>query len=162
MITIYPTMPEDVRPIALNLRRADCDEIKAGSGKSPLQSLGDSVDCSIEVYTIFKTKTMLPCGLFGIAPSLYAPLATQVWCMGTDDLSLVGVSFLKQSVAYINKFQKQYPILTNVVDCRNTAHIRYLEWLKFKFIRILPTYGIERRPFVEFCRIDQSPIVKSI
>lgn len=162
MITVYPTQPEDVRPIALKLRRADCDEIQAGSGKSPLQSLGDSVDCSIEVYTIFKTKTMLPCGIFGIAPSLYAPLATQVWCMGTDDLSLVGVSFLKQSVAYINKFQKQYPILTNVVDCRNTAHIRYLEWLKFKFIRILPTYGIERRPFVEFCRIDQSPIVKSI
>jgi hypothetical protein len=162
MITIYPTMPEDVRPIALNLRQADCDEIQAGSGKSPLQCLSDSVDCSIEVYTIFETKTMLPCGIFGIAPSDHAPFAAQIWCMGTDKLSFVGVGFLKESVAYVNKFQKQYPVLTNVVDCRNAVHIRYLEWLKFKFIRILPTYGIERRPFVEFCRIDQSPIVKSI
>lgn len=162
MITIYPTMPEDVRPIALNLRQADRDEIQAGSGRSPLQVVGDSVGCSTEVYTIFETKTMLPCAIFGIAPSHYAPLATQIWCLGTDKLSFVGVGFLKASVFYINKFQKQYPVLTNVVDCRNTVHIRYLEWLKFKFIRILPTYGVEQRPFVEFCRINQSPIVKSI
>jgi hypothetical protein len=162
MITIYPTQREDIRPIALKLRQADREEIQAGSGTYPLQALHNAADISLEVYTIFETKTMLPCGIFGIAPSQYAPLATQVWCMGTDDLSLVGVSFLKQSVAYINKFQNQYPILTNVVDCRNTAHIRYLEWLKFKFIRILPTYGVERRPFVEFCRINQSPILESL
>jgi len=161
MITIYPTQRKDIRPIALNLRVADRLEIQAGSGMRPLQALHAAVDMSIEAYTVFETKTMRPCCLGGIAPTA-SPIAAQIWCVGTDDISVLSVGFLKSSVAYVNALQEKYPILMNAVDCRNTVHIRYLEWLKFKFIRIIPTYGVERRPFVEFCRINQSPIVKSI
>lgn len=161
MVTIYPTQREDIRPIALNLRVADRLEIQAGSGKRPLQALHDAVDISTEAYTLFETKTMRPCCLFGIAPT-ESPIAAQIWCVGTDDVSMLAVGFLKKSIICVDAFQEKYPILMNAVDCRNTVHIRYLEWLKFKFIRIIPTYGVERRPFVEFCRINQSPIVKSI
>lgn len=136
-------------------------EIQAGSGKRPLQALQAAVDMSIEAYTLFETKTMRPCCLFGIAPT-ESPIAAQIWCVGTDDISVLSVGFLKTSVAYVNAFQEKYPILMNSVDCRNTVHIRYLEWLKFKFIRIIPTYGVGRLPFIEFCRVNQSPIVKSI
>ncbi len=152
MITTYPTQREDIRLVAQHLRHADCQEIEAGSGKTPLQALGDSVDISSECYTLFETQTMLPFAILGIAPST-SPIATHIWCLGTEDISRLSVGFLKVSVAFVSKFQNQYPILTNVCDCRNTVHLRYLEWLKFKFIRILPTFGVERRPFVEFCRI---------
>lgn len=49
--------------------------------------------------------------------------------------------------------QAQTPILFNCVDQRNEVHINWLRWLGFKFVRIIPEYGIQKLPFIEFVRI---------
>ena len=47
---------------------------------------------------------------------------------------------------------REEKLLWNIVDKRNTVHLKLLQFLGFKFLREL-TYGPNQIPFIEFCRI---------
>ena len=43
-------------------------------------------------------------------------------------------------------------LLWNIVDKRNTTHLKLLKFLGFKFLREFP-YGPNNLTFIEFCRV---------
>jgi hypothetical protein len=55
---------------------------------------------------------------------------------------------------WLHRLHKLYPLLGNHVDIRNTKHTKWLKRMGFSFLRVLPEYGVERRPFIEFARLE--------
>jgi hypothetical protein len=92
--------------------------------------------------------------MFGAVPC--SDLDGDVWLLGTDALAtrpLAG-QFLRQSRFWLTALHEGCaPILHNVIDARNTLHIRWLQWLGFTFIKRHEVFGVEGRPFLEFMRL---------
>jgi hypothetical protein len=151
MITHRPTRVGDVDYLATRLRPEDEAEVRAASGLEPhaalLTSLKHTVDCRVGV-----DENDVPMCIGGVVP--WDEGRGVIWLLCTPEIMRHRVAFLRDSRAWVAKLQTEFPILTNAVDERNTVHIEWLKWLGFTFIRRIPDYGSERRPFLEFVRID--------
>lgn len=142
--------PRDLLPLTRTLRRADLAEIAAHSGLSPHAAILRGVCASEVVCTIVGLKGE-PVGVFGVGA------AGCLWMLGSDALAQgrLGRQFLRECRSYVDILQRGYPLLFNVIDARNTVHIRWLRWMGCTFIRRIPAYGAEQRPFLEFVRITK-------
>lgn len=140
---------EDVFYLSERLRQADLDELDAGTGISPIQALytgyKNSVTCRVGVYN------HNPFIIFGACP--VQEDVGCVWALGSDDLLKARGEFLRQSRRWIQMLHKEFPVLFNYIDARNTVHIRWIKWLGFKLINLHPKYGAGQMPFYEFVRI---------
>jgi hypothetical protein len=63
------------------------------------------------------------------------------------------MTLLRECNHWIRKVTEGYDVVYNNIDKRNTLHIKWLKWLEFSFIKEMPQYGHEKRPFLEFVRI---------
>lgn len=136
-----------VGPVAENMRRADVEEIKAASGKSPREALEFSLDRSNEAYTILfdgEPAAMFGVGWVNIINGIGAP-----WLLGTDAIEANYRHFLRGSKWWIAQLTNRYDVLCNVVDDRNTVSKRWLRFLGFEFSEPF-ILGVERRPFRKF------------
>ena len=61
--------------------------------------------------------------------------------------------FLRQSRIELKKVHKEFPVLFNYIDARNTVHLRWLKFMGFTIIKKLEIFGYEGRPFYEFVKI---------
>ena len=145
----------DAEYIGPRLREADRREIAAASGRELLHSLLFGVAHS-EILCTIVGSTGCPVGLFGIAP--VGPICGIVWFLSTDDLvrSPMRIQFIREAKAWLKKLHAYRPLLTNILDERNTVHIRLLKWLGFVFIN-RRIWGPEDRPFLEFVRLEHVP-----
>lgn len=73
---------------------------------------------------------------------------------GSDALTVnpLRSQFLRECRRYLAGMEQLYPVLFNLIDERNTVHMRWLRWMGFTFIR-RTTYGHEQRPFLEFIKL---------
>lgn len=133
------------------MRIEDAQEVWASSHDTPLKALLHGYIYSEECYTIYRIKDGLPVAMFGY--TRVDPLHGGIWLLGSKELENHPVRFLKESKYWLNHIQESVPLLFNVVDCRNTTHIRWIEWLGFSFIRTIQEYGPDRLPFIEFARM---------
>lgn len=156
MLTPRPARYGDVLSIGLRLREEDKDELIAASGMKPIDALEHSFAATVNPYVGVDEEDKPVC-MGGVVPFPGCPLRGVVWAVAATDVENHKVSFLRRSVPWVRLWQQQFPILTNAVDERNKVHIEWLKWLGFVFIARHPEYGFERRPFLEFVRID--PIV---
>lgn len=142
---------DDARYIAEHLRAADAREIAASCGQLPaLDALRFCASSSGLLCTIMGQQ---PAAVFGVVP--VDDHAGAVWLVGTDELtkSPLRRQFLAEGRGYFDRLHDFRPLLFNYVDERNTLHIRWLEWVGCTFINRHPSYGFEKRPFLEFVRI---------
>ena len=72
--------------------------------------------------------------------------------MASDELSSKWVWFCRNSDHIVDFVQRHYPVLWNVIDVRNTTHIRWLQWCGFEFGQTFEALGAEGRSFREFWR----------
>lgn len=151
MIIARPSVVPDVAAVAKDIRPEDAAEILAASGLNPMSGLMTGYLHSDECWTICTKDAGKPVALFGFRK--VDENKAVVWLLGTKDLPKYGTRFLRESRDWIDRFHKKADLLFNAVDQRNTVHIRWLEWLGFKFIRVIPQYGHLKLPFVEFARI---------
>jgi len=70
-----------------------------------------------------------------------------------EDLKKISLSFIRNCKGVCDILQKDYQLLNNFVDARNTLHINWLKWMGFSFINKHQRYGVERRLFYEFVKI---------
>lgn len=142
--------------VAANMRKADIDEVKAGLGCSPLDTLA---------YCFFMGQpcmTMVghngnPVGMWGVVPDGMYPEAGRIWLLGTDELvedRVNQVRFLKEAQKELKRMEERYQVLFNFMDARNVVHKRWLRWMGFTFIAEHPNYGAEGRLFLEFCKVS--------
>ena len=145
----------DADPIATRLRTADRAEVSAVTRQSPLQVLVDGINESDLCFTIKRSSDGRPCGVFGAGGGASGAEDTSsglVWLLGTDDLTLNGRTFLRYSRSFLNEMHKHYSFLYNVIDARNSVHIRWLGWMGFEFTKEIPHWGVERRKFILFSK----------
>lgn len=148
MITVRPATYMDAVELEPHLRRADLDEIKAASGSDPLAALVSGLKTSEVSYAIVDEAQVLALGgVVRIGDHVGSP-----WLLGSEALPRYGIQFLRMSRPWVRRLNRQYPVLTNFIDARNTVHLKWLEWLDFKMEQLIPEYGVERRPFFHFVR----------
>lgn len=142
----------DIAPIAASMRPEDRAEVLAASGDSPINALRYGYLYCDECFTVVTQEGREPLAMFGYRV-VEKDVGAVVWLLASTRLLDYRWSFLRQSRQWMDYFQTKAPLLYNAVDQRNTVHIRWLDWLGFKFIRVLPSFGKQQLPFIEFARL---------
>lgn len=73
---------------------------------------------------------------------------------GTVLLEKNSKAFLRGSLDVLKFLDSKYDLLYNVCDARNTVHHKWLKWLGFSFLRLIPEYGTSKVPVYEFARLQ--------
>lgn len=143
---------EDIKKIASGLRQADANEIDA-LGREPEEAIEESYFGSKPKCYTFIGKGV-PAAMFGVVPFEENERWGSIWLLGTDRVTnVIPISFLKWTKKFLPTLLEPYDMVCNIVDARNTVHIKWIKWLGFTFIREL-THGPEGRTFYEFARLN--------
>ena len=139
----------DVEWMALRLRKADEDEIYAGSGNDPETALNQCLTRSVRPLTWLHDG--YPAAMAGAAEVTDG--VGMVWCLGTYKIAQYPKEFIRIHRVVLPMLQEQFPLLFNYVDARNKLHINYLEHFGFQIIAKHERFGFGNLPFYEFVRI---------
>ena len=115
----------DVFAIVNKLRQDDVEEL-AISNKTPLVSLLEGYIFSTECYACVINNTTVV-GLFGISPHLDNTGMNTIWYLGTEDITLVPIQWVRTSKIILNQWIKKYGVLTNFIYLKNSLHINWLK-----------------------------------
>lgn len=144
---------EDARQLASRLRPEDRRECLSASGMPPELVLPLSA-AREEVYVFTDNGT--PEVIFGVSPVAHYPHLGLIWMMASDRLSSYRRELVTLVPQQIDKFHDQYPLLGNHVDARNKVHIGWIKRSGFSLLRVIPKYGVEQTPFIEFAKLRKS------
>ena len=139
---IHKITLEAAKQVASNLRPEDRREVEEGHGIDPLEALLDAVQKPSCVYfTVPNGKTA---GMAGVDPG------GQIWMLCTPAIHDYPITFAREARRYVERQPDK--LLWNVVDKRNTVHLKLLKFLGFKFLREIE-FGPNKLSFIEFVRI---------
>ena len=139
---IHPLTLEAAAEVASNLRPDDLREVEEGHGiPSPLLPSIMAHNPSYVYFTVPDGKTA---GMAGVGQD------GDIWMLCTPDIHRYPITFAREAKRYVDS--RTEPLLWNIVDSRNTAHLRLLKFLGFKFLRKLK-HGPNNVTFIEFCRV---------
>tara|TARA_Y100001972_G_scaffold124976_1_gene175273 strand:+ start:351 stop:806 length:456 start_codon:yes stop_codon:yes gene_type:complete len=142
---IHPVTLEAAKYVASNLRSEDRREVEEGHGIDPTEALIDAVQKPSCVYfTVPNGKTA---GMAGVDPG------GLIWMLCTPAIHEYPLTFAREAKRYVERQQDK--LLWNVVDKRNTVHLKLLKFLGFKFLREVE-FGPNKLSFIEFCRVFRS------
>jgi len=144
-VEVRPATEDDVLALHDRLRPEDEAEVKAACGHSPMKSLLHGLQHG-KCWTVEYEGR--PAAMFGVIKSTLDPTIGYVWLVGSKDIEAFPITFLRQSKEWLEKVAADYDLVTNMVDCRNTVHLRWLRWLEFELGRVVDRFGVEERPFV--------------
>lgn len=155
-IEIRTSDPTDAERVANRLRKADKKEMDAvlGTGCDRAAALLYGIENSYYPFTACILGK--PVGIFGAIPDPIHSHIGGVWMMGTDELVQNKSLFLRRSKPALDEVFKPFRLLWNCVDQRNTVHIRWIKWLGFSFLRTIPHFGEQGRPFIEFAKLNDN------
>ena len=143
-IKYHPITKEAAFEVASNLRPEDRREVEEGHGVDPLVDLIQEAE--IGTCTYFTMPNGKTAGMFGIEED------GCIWMLTTPVIHDYPISFAREVKRFINSRQEK--ILWNIVDERNTVHLRLLKFLGFKFLRRI-YYGPNNLPFIEFAYVPK-------
>jgi hypothetical protein len=139
----------DIVRFAPLLRSADIREIEASVGTAPEEALKQSISESTVTRAVYSVPDNAPLAIFGIGP---ADTGVGVpWMVGTDASSRYSKSLVKEGRRWLDQWNEVYPILTNIVDARNTVHLRWVRHMGFTLCE--PRTGLGVDPSVPFVQI---------
>jgi len=137
---------DDLTYLYLNMRYED---------KREVETLGHKVDqaLSLAFGNSYICRTIIDnrgrtVGIYGVVP--LSDKCGQVWMLGTEGLVKIKTAFLKQSRSEVDKMNKVFPHLCNIIDSRNEVHLKWIKWCGFK---IIGEKVINKVKFYEFCRL---------
>ena len=143
---IYPLTKEAAYEVASNLLPEDHREVEEGHGHDPKVILPLAYDIGDSVY--FRVPNGELAGIAGVHGE------GQIWMLCTPAILKYPMTFAREAKRYVESRQEK--LLWNIVDKRNTVHIKLLRFLGFKFLRELK-HGPNQLTFIEFCRVFRSP-----
>lgn len=130
------------------LRAADRRELQA-LGRNPGDSLADGFDKS-KPHAFTLDRRGHPVAIFGCVPVPAPVRFGSVWMLATDELREVRFSFLRHSRRWLQRITQDCRVSGNLVDSRNTLHVRWILWLGYRFLRRVQVGSVE---FWEFAKI---------
>ena len=142
---IHPITMEAAIEVASNLREDDYKEVWEGHGHFPLFYLPLAAFIGDTVW--FEVPNGKTAGMAGVNKD------GRVWMLCTPAIHEYPLTFARESKRFIESRKEE--LLWNIVDKRNTAHLKLLKFLGFKFLRELE-HGPNKLTFIEFCRVRSS------
>ncbi len=142
---IHPITLEAATEVASNLRPDDRREVEEGHGIDPM--LLPSLMSSNPSYVYFTVPDGKTAGMAGVGED------GNIWMLCTPDIHRYPITFAREAKRYVDN--RPEPLLWNIVDMRNTVHLKLLRFLGFKFLRKL-NHGPNNVTFIEFCRVHGS------
>ena len=130
--------------VASNLRPDDLREVVEGHGVDPMLIPAFINNGFCVSFTVPNGRTA---GLAGIEKD------GRVWMLTTPDIHDYPVTFAREAKRFIDS--RTEPLLWNIIDKRNTVHLKLLRFLGFKFLREIK-YGPNNLTFIEFCYVSSS------
>ena len=141
---IVPATTALLLSLAPNLRQEDKNEIAAASGKQPyvalLTGLEQSDECLVAV------DNLGPFLAFGCVP---AESIGGIWLLCSPRIRQHRREFLHAAPRWFNHFHERFDVLTNLVDARNSLHLKMLKRLGCVFYEPV-IHGPLGLPFVPF------------
>jgi len=128
--------------VASNLRDDDYREVFEGHGHFPLLFIPLTARQGDTVY--FTHPDGRIAGLAGVEGD------GKIWMLCTNVIHDKPMLFAREAKRWIDSREEK--LLWNIVDKRNTAHLKLLKFLGFKFLRELE-HGPNKLTFIEFCRV---------
>jgi hypothetical protein len=128
--------------VAFNLRPEDRREVEEGHGQDPLAELVKAAQKGSCVY--FNVPNGKTAGMAGVEKGGI------VWMLCTPAIHEYPITFAREAKRYIDSRQEE--LLWNIVDERNTVHLKLLKFLGFKFLR-KKLHGPHHLSFIEFARV---------
>ena len=144
---IHPITIEAAVEVASNLRPDDYREVKEGHGHEPLLYIPHAA-FTHQTSVYFTHPDGRIAGLAGVEED-----DGKIWMLCTPVIHDRPMLFARNAKRWIESREDR--ILWNIVDKRNTAHLKLLKFLGFKFLRELK-YGPNQLSFIEFCRVPNS------
>ena len=127
--------------VASNLRPDDLREVVEGPGLAPMIFLPlVAPEGSAVYFTVPDGKTA---GLAGVGDE------GAIWMLCTPEIHRYPITFAREAKRFVDS--REEPLLWNIVDCRNTVHLKLLKFLGFKCLRKVKN-GPYNLDFIEFCR----------
>jgi len=137
---VHPATLEAAYDVASNLRPDDYRECVEGHGIVP------TIDIPLASLTGFCRYFTVPngetAGIVGIDQEM-------IWMLCTNSIHDYPLTFAREAKRFIDS--RPEPYLWNVVDKRNTVHIKLLKFLGFTFHEELE-FGPNKLPFIRFDR----------
>ena len=131
--------------MASNLRPEDRREVEEGHGNDPMDYAHWIAAEATAVW--FEVPNGKTAGMAGVGPQ------GEVWMLCTPAIHEYPITFAREAKRYVERQPDK--LLWNIVDKRNTVHLKLLKFLGFKFLRELK-YGPNQLTFIEFCRVFRS------
>ena len=139
---IHPITLEAAMSVASNLRSDDRREVEEGHGLDPFVMITSKAQEGSCVY--FNVPNGKTAGMAGVDPG------GLIWMLTTPAIEEYPVTFAREAKRYV---ERQKGLLWNIVDKRNTVHLKLLKFLGFKFLRKI-SHGPYQLSFIEFCKVN--------
>jgi hypothetical protein len=137
---IHPCTLEAAYQVASNLRQEDLEECVEGHGIQPTIDIPlASLEGFCRYFTVPNGETA---GIVGI-------INDKIWMLTTPAIHKYPITFAREAKRFIDS--RTEPYLWNVVDKRNTVHIKLLKFLGFNFHEEL-LFGPNNLPFIRFSK----------
>lgn len=148
---IQPATIQHAEYIASRVRRADREELWASHMMTPLRAMHIGIKSSEFCVTGLDDEE--PVVMWGVnRPCLLSHRHGVPWMVATEKLDQkdVMVAFLRRCREPLLVFMKEFDILENYVDERNTRAIRWLQYMGFDVSETSEPYGLLGLPFRRF------------
>jgi hypothetical protein len=137
---ITKTLPseQDILDLAANLRPADCAELQAVCDLTPLAAVRESLRWSAPGFVFAAHVRVTPdqerqlLGIGGAACSAADAVVGVPWLLATPLLDRYAKSLTREARAELRRMLRRWPLLSNLIDARQTAAIRWLAALGFE------------------------------
>jgi hypothetical protein len=148
ILVIRPASREEAVWLSSRLRPEDQREIETARGLPAEQVLQDAWARSREVYSIRFEEGGDPIALFGLADDTTRPGLGVPWFLATNAIARGRRAVLDYARMKLSAWSQRYPAgLHNLVDARNTLHLR---WLVAAGCTLGQTVIVNKHPFVHF------------
>ena len=143
---------QDIIDIVKRMRIEDRRELAEVHGVTSAIGTILAVEASREkeVYIGFNKDT--PEIIFGLGRCNFSGVGCP-WLLATDGIKSVPIATIRSARLFVNNWLDQTPILTNIVDARNTIHLKWLHLLGFKFFP--DQREVNHVPIKQFYRIKE-------
>ena len=142
---IHPITEEAALAVASNLLPDDYREVAEGHGHDPVEAIPQCSQIGDTVY--FNVPDGQLAGVAGVQPD------GRIWMLCTPAILKYPKTFAREAKRFVESRNEK--LLWNIVDKRNTVHIKLLRFLGFKFLREVK-HGPNNLSFIEFCRVFRS------
>lgn len=138
---------KDMKYLSEHMRGQDVAEVTASHGTNMHYIIKSCVRRSNDAWALLVDKKLMfiaGIGEVSLLGGVGAP-----WLLGTDLITQHPKIFLRYTRELISEVMQTHNCLANYVDVRNSAAIRYLKHMGFRFGEAVP-YGLMQLPFYPF------------